>query len=71
MKWFEPLIPHIKESKTSGHAFERSITFFQMTRKKKMILTKDIIKHIQMDSHKTQNHNVDYEKNLDFLIKNS
>jgi hypothetical protein len=70
MKWFEPLIPHIKESKTSGHAFERSITFFQMTRKKKMTLTKDIIKHIQMDSHKTQNHNVDYEKNLDFLIKN-
>lgn len=70
MKWFDPLVPLIKESKTSGHAFERAVSFFYITKNKKMQLTNKLLQHIQMDSHKTQGHDVDYEKNISKLISN-
>lgn len=71
MKWFDPLIPIIKESKTSGHAFERAVSFFYITKNKKMILTNGLLQHIQMDSHKTQGHNVNYDNNMSKLITNN
>jgi hypothetical protein len=70
MEWFTPLIPQLKHSKTSGHAFERSVSFFYITKNKKMLLTNGLLKHVQMDSHKTQGHNVDYESNINKLVNN-
>jgi hypothetical protein len=70
MKWFEPLIEYLKNSKTSGHAFERAVSFYYFTKHKKMMLTNGLLKHVQMDSHKTQGHNVDYENNM-FKLSNN
>ncbi len=70
MKWFHPVARLIKNSKTSGHAFERSVSFFYFTKNKKMLFTKGILQHLQMDSHKTQGHNVDYSDNMSKLLKN-
>jgi hypothetical protein len=69
MKWFEPVGNEIKETKTCGHAHERAISFFYMTKNKKIILTQGLLRHLQMDSHKTQGHEVDYNKNLETLLK--
>ena len=70
MSWFEPLIEDLKNSKTSGHAFERAVSFFYFTKNKKMMLTNGLLQHIQMDSHKTQGHSVDYENNMFKLTNN-
>ena len=70
MKWFDPIVPLIKDSKTSGHAFERAVSFFYFTKNKKMLLTNGLLQHIQMDSHKTQGHDVDYSDNMSKLLKN-
>jgi hypothetical protein len=69
MKWFEPIGNEIKETKTCGHAHERAISFFYMTKNKKMTLTQGLLQHLQMDSHKTQGHEVNYEKNINKLVK--
>ena len=68
MKWFEPLIPYLKESKTCGHAHERSITFFAHMRKKKQLITQGLLKHLQLDSHKTQGHSVNMDDSLKTLM---
>lgn len=70
MKWMEPIIPFIKDTETSGHAHERSITFFVHQKKKKQILTKDLLRHLQLDSHKTQGHQVDETESHKLLINN-
>ena len=70
MKWFEPLIPYIKDAKTCGHAHERAISFFYLTKNKKMFLTNGLLQHLQMDSHKTQGHSVDLEESIKNLISN-
>lgn len=61
MKWFLPILTDIKETNTSGHAFERSITFFSTIKRKRVLIAPNILKHIQMDSHKTQGHFVNKE----------
>ncbi len=71
MKWFDPLIPYLKDSQFSGHAFERAISFYYLTKRKKMMLTNGVLQHIQMDSHKTQGHVVDFNNNMSKLIKNT
>jgi hypothetical protein len=68
MKWFQPIVEDIKETKTCGHAHERSISFFSSIKNKKLLLTNNILKHLQLDSHKTQGHFVDQEKQLETLI---
>jgi hypothetical protein len=68
MKWFEPVGNEIKETKTCGHAHERAISFFYMTKNKKMGLTQGLLQHLQMDSHKTQGHEVNYEDNINKLM---
>ena len=70
MKWFEPLIPFLKETKTCGHAHERSITFFAHLQKKKQILTRGLLTHLQLDSHKTQGHDVNVSESFQKLIYN-
>jgi hypothetical protein len=70
MKWFEPIANKIKETKTCGHAHERSITFFSTIKNKKMLITNGILKHLQLDSHKTQGHNVNMEQSLNNLYQN-
>jgi hypothetical protein len=68
MKWFEPLIPYLKKSKTCGHAHERSITFFAHMKKKKQLITQGLLKHLQLDSHKTQGHSVNMDDSLKTLM---
>jgi hypothetical protein len=67
MKWFEPIGDQIKETKTCGHAHERSITFFTHLMNKKMLITNNVLKHLQLDSHKTQGHKVNLEESLNKL----
>jgi hypothetical protein len=71
IQWFEPLISYIKDTKTCGHAQERAISFFYLTKNKKMVLTNGIIEHLQMDSHKTQGHYVNYEESINKLMNNN
>ena len=68
MKWFQPIVEDIKETKTCGHAHERSISFFSSLKNKKMLLTNNILKHLQLDSHKTQGHFVDQDKQMETLL---
>jgi hypothetical protein len=70
MKWFRPIGNQIKETKTCGHAHERSITYFTFVKNKKMVLINHLLKHIQMDSHKTQGHFVNKENELKRIINN-
>jgi hypothetical protein len=58
MRWFQPIAQKIKDTKTCGHAHERSITYFSFVKNKKLALTNNLLKHYQMDSHKTQGHEV-------------
>lgn len=67
MKWFEPIGDQIKKTKTCGHAHERSITFFTHLMGKKMLITNNVLKHLQLDSHKTQGHKVNLEESLNKL----
>ena len=64
MEWFTPLLPEILKSKYAGHAHERSITYFSYMNKKNIIITQDLLKHYQLDSHKTQGHEVNFEESL-------
>lgn len=68
MKWFEPLIPYLKQDKNAGHAFERSITFFSLMNKVQCRFIPNTLKHIQMDSHKTQGHFVNNEEEINKLV---
>jgi len=70
MKWFEPIAENLYGIKTAGHAHERSTTFFSLMYKHDVYLTQNLIKHYQMDSHGTQGHFVDYNKNINELITN-
>ena len=70
MKWFTPISELIKNSKTAGHAHERSISFYYIVNKINVMLTQGLIKHYQMDSHGTQGHYVDYDKNIKELTEN-
>jgi hypothetical protein len=70
MKWFHPIAEQIKVTKTCGHAFERAITFFTHLKNKRMLITNGILKHLQIDSHKTQGHSVDMDSNYNKLLNN-
>lgn len=70
MDWFVPLVSLIKDDKNAGHYHERSITLFALLNRRKLSLTSSYIKHFQMDSHKTQGHQVDFESSLNQLVEN-
>ena len=70
MNWMEPLVDHIKDTETCGHAHERSITFFLHHKRKRQFLTQGWLTHLQLDSHKTQGHEVDNQKSYEKLFKN-
>jgi hypothetical protein len=61
MKWFEPLVEFMKDDKNAGHGFERSITFFSIMKNVPLMYLPNVLKHIQMDSHKTQGHEVTHK----------
>ena len=61
MKWFEPLINEIKNDINCGHAQERCLTFFSFMMHINYEFLPNILKHEQLDSHKTQGHAVDFE----------
>lgn len=70
MKWFSPVANKIKDTKTCGHAHERSITYYSYHRKRKFVITKGLLQHLQLDSHKTQGHAVNLESSYDKLFNN-
>lgn len=70
MEWFEPLIEFIKDTRTCGHAHERAISFFYMSKNKKMSLTNGVLTHLQLDSHQTQGVYEDRKNNLNKLFAN-
>ena len=70
MKWFQPIANDIKETKTSGHAHERSVTYYSTINNKKIGITNGLLQHVQMDSHKTQGHYVDEKEQIKRLIEN-
>jgi hypothetical protein len=57
MLWFEPLIPYLKNSKYSGHAFERSISFYSLIHHIEICYVENILEHHNLDSHLTQGTN--------------
>ena len=70
MKWFEPIFNDIKTTVTAGHAHERSLTFFSYVKNKPFVVTENLLKHFQLDSHSTQGHNTNIEINYDKLVNN-
>lgn len=70
MKWFEPIFEDVKLTETAGHAHERSLTFFSTLNKKNFVITENLLKHFQLDSHSTQGHNTNIEVNYDKLVNN-
>jgi len=64
MKWFEPLIDHVKNDINCGHAQERCLTFYAILKKIRFGFAPNILKHEQLDSHKTQGHKVEFEEAL-------
>jgi len=70
MSWFMPLLPDILISENAGHAHERSITFFSYMNNKPIIPTNNLLEHYQLDSHKTQGHEVDFDESIKKIIHN-
>jgi hypothetical protein len=54
MKWVDPIINDIKHSPMSGHQVERSIIAFYLLNKIPYEIKDNMIHHLQLDSHKTQ-----------------
>lgn len=53
MEWFGRLLDYVKDSKTAGHAFERSLSFFYFVHNKDARIINNILRHHQLDSHET------------------
>ncbi len=70
MEWFNPIVNKIKESKTAGHAHERSITFYCYLKQLNPLILNNLMKHYQMNSHGTQDHVVDFDNQIKELITN-
>lgn len=61
MKWLEPILLEMKEYKNVGHALERALSFYLFYKNKNAIFLNGILQHYQMDSHKTQGHEVKHK----------
>jgi hypothetical protein len=70
MEWFDKLIDDLKNSDTCGHAHERSISFFYFIHNKNVVMVPNVITHLQLDSHKTQGHFVDFDNSMKNLLSN-
>jgi hypothetical protein len=70
MEWFERIIEFIKNSNGCGHAHERSISFFYFIHNKKVKIIPRVMSHFQLDSHKTQGHEVNFNDAMNKLLKN-
>jgi hypothetical protein len=70
MTWFEKLIDDLKDGTTCGHAHERSISYYYLVFDKKTTIISNIMKHFQLDSHKTQGHNPDFNEAMRQLTNN-
>lgn len=51
MMWFEKLIDDLKNEPMSGHAHERSISFFCLIFNNRVFFTQKLIKHLMLNSH--------------------
>lgn len=68
MHWFERLIDDLKESETCGHAHERSLSFFCHISGKRVVFAPKLMIHLQLDSHGTQGHPVDWKASMNRLL---
>jgi hypothetical protein len=53
MVWFEKIFEDLKDFEFSGHAHERSISFFYLTQNLKIAISPNVIEHLQLNSHET------------------
>ena len=53
MEWFDKLIIDLTGNPMCGHAHERSITFFYLIFKKRILLMHNVLKHLMHNSHGT------------------
>lgn len=53
VNWFEQFLDDIKDDKYSGHMFERSISFYHIINNIKVLLTNNLMLHLQINSHGT------------------
>jgi len=53
LDWFEQFIDDIKESKFCGHMHERSLSFYYFIANLKVQLQKNLMIHVQLNSHGT------------------
>lgn len=51
--WFAEFIDEMKESKFCGHIHERSLSFYYFMEKLKVFLVKNLMVHVQLNSHGT------------------
>jgi hypothetical protein len=54
MKWVEPMIDDFKHTVMAGHQAERSVPLFYLIKNINFKLIPNILRHYQLDSHKTQ-----------------
>jgi hypothetical protein len=52
--WFEPVVHNMGNFKYSGHSFERAIKIFSIISDINNLYLDNVLKHYQLDSHKTQ-----------------
>ena len=70
LSWFEPLIDLVKYDENIDHGQERCLTFYPIINKIPYSFLPGILTHSQLDSHKTQGHDVNYDESLKKLISN-
>jgi hypothetical protein len=59
-KFFGDLLKHLEGDKYAGHHLERAVTVFLSQCKNNYMTIPDLVRHYAVDSHKTQNYNVDH-----------
>lgn len=69
MEWFEKLIDDLKDTRTCGHSHERSLSFFYLSKNKKVSILPGTIRHFQLNSHSTQGHKVDFNFSIQKLLE--
>lgn len=53
VEWFEQFVDDIKNNQYCGHMHERSLSFFYISKNLKVFLAKNLMTHVQLNSHGT------------------
>ena len=70
VRWFTPVAFHMGNKKPVGHAFERAIKLYSILSGRQNIYAPDLLKHFQLNSHKTQDFITDNKQIQNLIIPN-